>query len=296
MSVYKKGSSGETVKQIQSALGLTPDGVFGIGTETAVKKFQKDHGLVPDGIVGEKTLSVLLKNESTVIKPSFGIDKSGLGIISHLLPKTEYLNGVYKNEYIILHHTAGHDCPETVIDDWARDTQGRIATEFVIGGQRSTDGRSLYDGRIVRAYPEGNQAYHIGKCGSTLMATHSTGIELCNMGWVKNGKSYVNTKVLPEQIVKLTSPFRGYTDWHKYSDKQLSSLRDLLLYIAKRDNVDLHRGIYEWIKKEGVVKAFDYHQEAFDGKVKGLLTHANIRKDKFDMSPQPNLVDMILSL
>ncbi len=46
--VYKKGSRGDEVKQIQIALGLKADGIFGSQTETAVKKFQKENGLYPD--------------------------------------------------------------------------------------------------------------------------------------------------------------------------------------------------------------------------------------------------------
>ena len=37
---YKKGSRGEIVRQIQKALHLYEDGIFGINTEEAVKKFQ----------------------------------------------------------------------------------------------------------------------------------------------------------------------------------------------------------------------------------------------------------------
>ena len=128
------------------------------------------------------------------------------------------------------------------------------------------------------------------------MNTHSVGIEICNFGYVKNGKTYTGANVNPEQIVYLNSPFRGYSAWHKYSDEQISSVRDLLLYISDRDNIDLHEGLYKWIKTEGAIKAFDFHMDAYKGNVKGLLTHANIRKDKFDCCPQPNLVDMIMSL
>ena len=128
------------------------------------------------------------------------------------------------------------------------------------------------------------------------MNTHSVGIELCNMGWVKNGKTYTGSIVRPDQIVSLKEPFREYINWHKYSDKQIQSLRELLLYIAERDNIDLHKGIYQWIKQEGAAKAFDFHQDAYNGKVKSLLCHSNIRKDKFDMSPQSELIDMILTL
>lgn len=295
MEVYKRGSKGDQVKQIQKALGLPADGIFGIKTESEVKKFQAENGLKADGIVGSKTLELLMSNLDTdlspIIKPT-----SGLDIEDYYLPKNEYINGKYKNEYIILHHTAGHDDPKQVIDSWAKDSLGRVATEFVLGGIRSTDGRSTFDGKLLRSFPEGNQGYHIGNCGSAYMKTHSVGIEMCNIGWVKNGKSYVNSIVTPNQVITLKEPFRGYVNWHKYSDKQLQVLHDWLIYISKRDNIDLHKGLYEWIKKEGVMKAFDFHQNAYDGKVKGVLTHANIRKDKFDLSPQPNLVDMILTL
>ncbi len=292
MTVYKIGSSGEQVKQIQKALGIKADGFFGKATEAAVKNFQKENKLTVDGKVGKNTLEKLMTQMDTdltpVVKP--------LDIKEHLLPKTQYLTGKYKNEYIILHHTAGWDNPSAVIDSWAKDSLGRVATEFVIGGQRCSDGRNIYDGQIVRSYPEGSQGYHIGASGSSYMNTHSVGIELCNMGWVKCGKTYTGASVKESQIVTLKNPFRGYLNWHKYSDKQLQSLHDLLLYISKRDNIDLHRGIYEWIKKEGADKAFEYHQDAYYGKVKSLITHANIRKDKWDMSPQPELIDMILSL
>ena len=82
----------------------------------------------------------------------------------------------------------------------------------------------------------------------------------------------------------------------KYSDEQINAVRDLLLYISNRDNIDLHEGLYRWINEEGVMKAFDFHMDAYEGNVKGLLTHTNIRKDKFDCSPQLNLVDMIMTL
>lgn len=55
MEIYKKGSTGATVKKIQQYLGVYPDGIFGILTEEAVKEFQKANALTADGIVGEKT-------------------------------------------------------------------------------------------------------------------------------------------------------------------------------------------------------------------------------------------------
>lgn len=295
METYKKGSTGEKVKQIQKALGLTADGVFGLMTELAVKKFQKEHGLFADGVVGQKTLNALSLNFDSDIS-SISSPTSNLDIENYYLPTSQYLNGKYKNDYIILHHTAGHDNPKQVVDCWSKDSLGRVATEFVIGGINESTRRNIYDGKIIRSYPEGNQGYHIGNCGSSYMSTHSVGIEICNIGWAKNGKSYVNSTITSDQIVTLSEAFRGYKTWQRYTDKQLKSLHDLLLYISKRDNIDLHKGIYEWIKKEGAAKAFEFHQDAYYGKVKGMITHANIRKDKFDVFPQQELIDMILTL
>ena len=53
--LLKKGSRGEEVKQLQKALGVGADGIFGSGTEAVVKKFQKDNGLAVDGLVGPGT-------------------------------------------------------------------------------------------------------------------------------------------------------------------------------------------------------------------------------------------------
>ena len=291
--VFKIGHCGDEVKQIQLTLGLKADGVFGEKTKNAVIEFQKENGLFADGIVGEQTLDALNINFDTDLSIFNHYD---FDIDEYYLPDGEYLNDNYKNDYIILHHTAGGANPRAVVDSWSKDCIGKVATEFIVGGQNCKTGNTKYDGQIVRAFPEGCQGYHIGSSGSSYMNTHSVGIEICNFGYIKDGKTYVGTIADQNQIVYLDSPFRGFSCWHKYSDNQLVAVRDLLLYIADRDNIDLHEGLYRWINEEGVFDAFDFHEDAYKGKIKGLLTHTNIRKDKFDCSPQPNLVDMIMSL
>ena len=60
ITIYKRGSRGEGVKQIQRALNLLDDGIFGRLTEEAVRMFQISHSLTPDGIVGPATLAKLI--------------------------------------------------------------------------------------------------------------------------------------------------------------------------------------------------------------------------------------------
>ena len=71
MLVYKRGSRGDVVKEIQRALNLYPDGIYGLLTEERVKEWQKEHGLKADGIVGPATMARLLpKAVHTAITPS----------------------------------------------------------------------------------------------------------------------------------------------------------------------------------------------------------------------------------
>lgn len=64
-SVYKQGSTGSTVREIQQRLSnwgyysYTIDGIYGSRTVAAVKKFQSNNGLAADGICGSRTLSAM---------------------------------------------------------------------------------------------------------------------------------------------------------------------------------------------------------------------------------------------
>lgn len=71
---YKYGSRGEVVKQIQRALHLIPDGIFGRLTEEAVKTFQEENGLAVDGIVGPATMTKLLAAKISIKKSRRRID------------------------------------------------------------------------------------------------------------------------------------------------------------------------------------------------------------------------------
>lgn len=62
MKTIKKGSKGNVVKVWQIIIGVTVDGIFGSGTETATKTWQKKHGLTADGIVGPKSWKVGLES------------------------------------------------------------------------------------------------------------------------------------------------------------------------------------------------------------------------------------------
>ena len=78
--LYKKGASGDTVREIQTRLKNwgyyfgEVDGIFGSKTEEAVRYFQRKNGLTADGQVGDRTLAAL---GIAATGGSGGGDKSG---------------------------------------------------------------------------------------------------------------------------------------------------------------------------------------------------------------------------
>jgi hypothetical protein len=292
--ILKIGSRGKEVKTLQEFFNITADGIFGKGTELTVKKWQMDNGLVSDGIVGPKTWDAMGLATTDNSEQSYTTD-NGLMINQHFLPKGEYKEGPIKPEWLFLHHTAGWNNPYKCIDSWGRDSRGAVATEFVLGGQSVKGNDDTYDGVMVQAFPEGNYGWHLGKNGSQKMHVNSVAIEVCNFGWIKNGKTYAGTSVAESQIVTLDKEFRGHKTWHRYSDEQIEALRKWILWIGDRDGIDIRAGLPSLIKDKGA-DAFEWNEDAYYGKVKGLWTHTNTRKDKVDMFPQQELLDMLMSL
>lgn len=291
--ILKIGSRGKLVEILQDFLGLKVDGDFGPKTKGAVIKWQNKNNLLGDGIVGPKTWDAmgLASTDFSEMVIKYG----DLIINKHFLPRGEYKEGPTTKDYLFIHHTAGWNNPFKLIDQWGNDSRGSVGTEFVIGGQSVRDNNAKYDGQVLQAIPEGGYGWHLGKNGSQYMHTHSVGIEVCNFGYIVDGKTYAGTHVVNNQIVKLDKPFKGYTEWHRYSNEQIKSLKELILYIADRDNIDVRDGLVQEIKRFGV-RGFEFNEDAYYGRVKGLWTHTNTRRDKFDMFPQQELLDMLLSL
>ena len=141
MILYKKGNREEGVKQIQIALHLYPDGIFGTLTEEAVKEFQKEHNLAIDGIVGPNTFNVLTNG-------------------SQLKKSKRRINS------IIVHCSATPEGRDYTVDQIKKDHKEQgwsdIGYHYVI----YRDG-SIHEGRnvdIIGAHCEGYNSNSIGVC------------------------------------------------------------------------------------------------------------------------------------
>jgi N-acetyl-anhydromuramyl-L-alanine amidase AmpD len=303
--LLKRGSKGSHVKELQTALELSADGIFGADTELAVRRFQSENGLTADGIVGTKTWEAIGIDTDTeaAAEESQYTTKDGLVIDRQYLDKDEYVRDYGKIEPLgfFLHHTAGWDNPYNTVSQWNKDKRGRVATQYCIGGS-NVKGKTKHDGVVVECFPNNYLGWHLGKVGSFKISKLSGGVELNNFGYLKKKGdkyyTYVNTEVKPEYVCDLGYKFRGHQYWHAYTDKQIESLRLLILHL--RDiypKMDLENGLPKLLK-EGVhpKDAFEFNADAYNAKQFGLWTHTNVRKDKFDCFPQPELVEMLKQL
>lgn len=212
------------------------------------------------------------------------------------LKASEYFAEEVKKTQIYLHHTAGNSSGVNVALDWNKDKRGRIATPFVISGPGS---KNSFDGEIIQTFSSKHWAYHLGVKKDVFKAYKVTykeldalsiGIEICNWGplELENGKfiNYVDRIVPKDQVTELVEPFKGYKYYHKYSDAQIESVRQLLVYLSEAYKIDLTYS-YDQL--------FKVNLKALRGE-NGLYTHNSVRKDKNDIYPCPRLIEMLKSL
>lgn len=100
-SLIKRGSSGPDVALWQTIIGVTADGVFGSGTESATIAWQKAHGLYADGIVGTNTWAAALGGAAPVaaapVSTSSSVTSSASTALAALRADANYCASVKKS-------------------------------------------------------------------------------------------------------------------------------------------------------------------------------------------------------
>src|SRR3954453_4552238 len=88
--LLRMGSTGPEVARVQSALGITTDGIFGPETDAAVRAFQGRSGLKTDGVVGATTGRGLsgagVADASAKPRYGFTIQKASKSESAHVRP------------------------------------------------------------------------------------------------------------------------------------------------------------------------------------------------------------------
>ena len=117
----------------------------------------------------------------------------------------------------------------------------------------------------------------------------SIGIEICNYGPLtkKNGYyyNYVGGKVDYTQVTILDKKYKGHIYWQRYTDEQIESTRQLLVYLCDTYG----------ISKEYNDSIFNIDNRALKGE-NGIFTHNSVRHDKSDIYPCPRMIEMLKNL
>lgn len=310
------------IKNVQKLLGLDCTGTIDDHTAAAIKNFNLRNNKGSSNLLTEETYNEIVKklskssellyseddtDDESELDCTTDLSETDASFETYMLDKDEYVTSkgkILKKEYIFLHHTSGWSNPYSTVDDWNKDSRGAIGTNYVIGGFDIKTNKSNNDGKIIKCIPDEYFAWHLGSTSKDKinmhMHIHSVGIEICNMGYlIKKGDSfftYTGARVPDNHVEDLGFKFRGYQYWQKYTEDQIDSTYALIKSIGKKHNIDLNLGLKEWLKTSNAQKAFEFNEMARDGKIKGVLSHTNVRKDKTDVSPQKLLVEMINSL
>ena len=213
------------------------------------------------------------------------------------MKESQYMKEDVKKVQIVLHHTAGNSSGPATIKMWDADDRGKIATCVTISGKGQS--KDTYDGEICQAFSSKHWAYHLGIKPDVFRAKAvpyqrldkiAIGIEICNWGPLeKRGDrffNYVNREVSKDQVCELEVPYKGHKYYHAYTDAQIESVRQLLVYWNEVHGIPL-----EYREKD----MWDVSIVALRG-VSGVFTHNSYRRDKSDISPQPKMIAMLKSL
>ena len=168
-TIYKQGSKGFVVEQIQKIVGAYPDGIWGAVTTECVKRWQLEHDLTPDGLAGPATLAKM------------GISTTAQAVTPQPATRTISRDGVTlktskrRIDYIVIHCTATREgMPMTVEDirnEHLRNGWSDIGYHYVV----TLDGK-IHLGRDV------------DKAGAHVSGYNSNSIGIAYVGGVENVK------------------------------------------------------------------------------------------------------------
>jgi len=213
-------------------------------------------------------------------------------------PENKYFNEVHKKTQVVLHHTVSGPNIKGDVDTWINN-QYNVGTCIIVDRE----------GVPWQLFSSKYWAYHIG-AGDHDQDRRSIGIELDNWGGLRLGDGalkmfrprhsffrhfrmkpkitntnkyytiYGNSVDVPVQYYP--EGFRGFNYFEKYTEAQLRTTGELLLFWRDRYKIPLNYYSSIW----------DINGNAKSG-TPGVWSHVSFRSDKSDCHPQPELIEML---
>ena len=209
-------------------------------------------------------------------------------IIQLAYPARKYFSTVYDKKQIVLHHTVSGDGVTGDITHWIK-SKFNMGTCVIISR----------NGEINQVFSSKYWAYHLGVPGSTYKKIgvpykrwdmNSIGVEIDSYGGLKKGtdglwRTVYGELIDQDKVVEYPKGYRGYFAFEKYTDEQIESVRQLLVFWCERYSIPLeYKG-----------KMWDVNADALSGEA-GIWSHTSFRFDKSDVHPQAELITMLKNL
>jgi N-acetyl-anhydromuramyl-L-alanine amidase AmpD len=190
-----------------------------------------------------------------------------------------YLHEEQKKDLVVLHFTAGTSC-QSAFRTWQAD-QLRIATAYGVDP----------DGTIVEFFPPEAWAHHLGIKGTHRHDRRSIGIEIANPGplkkdprnshrlnwWPRNwGTPYCD---ISDEGRYVTRSYRGMNYFASMPEEQQHSVGLLVRHLCEQFSIPREASL--------AARNGDFDPVAF-ANYKGIASHSNFRKDKWDVGPAFN--------
>jgi N-acetyl-anhydromuramyl-L-alanine amidase AmpD len=210
-------------------------------------------------------------------------------------PRNLYTQKEYKKKQICLHHTVSGE-----------GYSGDVATMFKRGYVVAY--MIERNGNIHQFYDEKFSGTHLGIPAETFSSRgipyqkldfSCIGIELDSWGQVlpvrdkfypvkwENGKFVPRLDCAPlsNYPESYCTKYRGFEFYERYTPQQLASLERLLTFLMSKHEIQNNYMSDMWDVCNRALKGYE-----------GVFSHTSYRKDKFDVHPQPELVNLLKSL
>jgi N-acetyl-anhydromuramyl-L-alanine amidase AmpD len=179
-------------------------------------------------------------------------------------PLSQYFADNFPKRRICLHHTVGSTADGAI--SWWRKQREKVGTAYVIDK----------DGTVHEVFNDQFYAYQFGlsNCARRMEFEQSTiGIELVNEGYLFYASNRYRTEwnaTYKGEVVE--GWWRGNQRWAAYTEAQYIALSELLIELSEKHDIALS------IKAD-----LEYDLSVFDTHT--VLNHAQVRRDKTDLSP-----------
>jgi len=186
--------------------------------------------------------------------------------------KSFYYEEEVPKERIAVHFTQGYLKGDI---DTLTKPNNHVSVAFVVA-------RS---GAIVNLWPSNLWSYHLGKGaagGNKEMSSRSVAIEISNIGCLTKTNAGMATEygdvycdVAEQEYYTEVAPFRERTHYATFTDAQIDATIKLLRYLCAK--FDIPPAFLPPDKRYGIVNDV--------ANFRGITTHVNYRKDKWDIGP-----------